>query len=146
MHCTTISVVNTTYSYLLCMRGWRSTYRGQRLFAKNVKASHKFHSFFKSGFSTRSQITNLTTFRNQQTTRNMTMATPTPLHSFLQDMIQEKTVALGAEKLHVQMTVDNPTLHSKPTLKPKKRKDRQKNSLDVSDHTKGLSRWEAVAP
>ena len=71
----------------------------------------------------------------------MTMATP--LHLFLQEMIQEKTVEAGAEKLQVKMTVDNPILHTQTRQKPKKRgKTRQKCCLDVSDHTKGMSRWE----
>jgi hypothetical protein len=69
-----------------------------------------------------------------------------PLHLFLQDMIQEKTAELGATKLKVRMAEDNATPHCKCVKKPKGRgKHRRKNTLDVSDHNKGTTRWEAVA-
>ncbi|CAJ1961265.1 unnamed protein product [Cylindrotheca closterium] len=69
-----------------------------------------------------------------------------PLHLFLQDMIQAKTAELGADKLHVRMAEDNATAH-RQCAKSKRRsgKHTRKHSLDISDHTKGMSRWEAGA-
>ncbi|KAL3940855.1 MAG: hypothetical protein SGBAC_004683 [Bacillariaceae sp.] len=68
-----------------------------------------------------------------------------PLHRFLQDMIQEKTAESGADKLQVLMTADNATVHCPNKPKRSRNKQRRKGALDISDHTKGMSRWEAVA-
>jgi hypothetical protein len=66
-----------------------------------------------------------------------------PLHHFLQDLIREKTAHCGADKLDVSMTVDNPRIRVKRTKRSRpKSHERSKAPLDVSDHTKGMSRWE----
>jgi hypothetical protein len=67
-----------------------------------------------------------------------------PLHQFLQDLIREKTAHCGADKLDVSMTVDNPRIRVKRTKRSRaKSHERSTATLDVSDHTKGMSRWES---
>lgn len=78
--------------------------------------------------------------------RTLDNMTATPLHLFIQEMIQDKVAESGEDDLSVELNVDNAPSRKEQPIKNKRKKrltpSKAKSPLDISDHTKKLSRWE----